>query len=281
VLQPGGECLPGRGRQREPPGPAALAGDRDLAGPPVDVAEPQPAGLSTPQAEPGQQRQDRPGRSRMRNTRPSATCGAPGAWKQARRVREAAWGKRAGRKTRTAPQADFAVDTVFLRRLHVFHVMETQTRRVHILGVTAHLTGPWTTQQARNLRDGSGYTRRPVQIPDPRSRQQVHGGVRPGARGQWHAGHQDAGPLAPGNFRCGALCGNATPRMPGHLLIYGERHLRRILAEYTRHDNEHRPHQAREQRPPLHEPGQAVDMTTRIPRRQVVHCLISEYRRAP
>src|SRR6185437_4658672 len=62
--------------------------------------------------------------------------------------------------------------------------------------------------------DGSGYTRRPVQIPDPRSRQQVHGGVRPGASGQWHAGHQDAGPLAPGNFRCGALCGNATPRMP-------------------------------------------------------------------
>jgi transposase InsO family protein len=68
---------------------------------------------------------------------------------------------------------------------------------------------------------------------------------------------------------------------PGHLLIYGERHLRRILAEYTRHDNEHRPHQSREQRPPLHEPGQAVDMTTRITRRQVVHGLISEYRRAP
>ncbi len=65
-----------------------------------------------------------------------------------------------------------------------------------------------------------------------------------------------------------------------HLLIYGERHLRQILAGYSRHYNEHRPHQSREQRPPLHEPGQVLDVTARIKRRQVVNGLISEYARA-
>ena len=63
------------------------------------------------------------------------------------------------------------------------------------------------------------------------------------------------------------------------MLILGEGHLRKVLAEYARHYNGHRPHQGLQQEPPG-QPGRTVDITARIERRQVLGGLISEYRRA-
>ena len=64
------------------------------------------------------------------------------------------------------------------------------------------------------------------------------------------------------------------------MLVLGERHLRKVLAEYAWHCTGHRPHQALQQEPPQRQPSQAVDITARIERRIVVSGLISEYRRA-
>ena len=43
------------------------------------------------------------------------------------------------------------------------------------------------------------------------------------------------------------------------------------------HYNGHRPHQGRQQEPPLRQPGHVAGITARIERRQVLGGLISEY----
>jgi hypothetical protein len=43
------------------------------------------------------------------------------------------------------------VDTVLLRRVYALIVIEHDTRRAHLAGITAHPDGAWTTQAARNL----------------------------------------------------------------------------------------------------------------------------------
>ena len=172
------------------------------------------------------------------------------------------------------------VDTVFLKRLYVFFVMEIQTRRVHILGVTAHPTGAWTAQQARNLLMdlGERAARLKFLIRDRDSKFTAEFDEVFVGSGMRVIKTPVRSPRA--NSFAERYVGTLRRECLDHLLIYGEQHLRQILAEYSQHYNEHRPHQSREQRPPLHEPGQPVDVTARIKRRQAVHGLISEYRRA-
>jgi putative transposase len=168
----------------------------------------------------------------------------------------------------------------FLRRVYVLFVMEIQTRTVHILGVTAHPTGAWTAQQARNLLmdlgNQAGGFRFLIRDRDSKftpAFDQVFAG-----KGTRVIKTPVRSPRA--NSFAERYVGTLRRECLDHMLICGERHLRGILAEYARHYNAHRPHQARQQRPPWREADQAIDVTARIERRQAVGGLISEYRRA-
>jgi putative transposase len=66
------------------------------------------------------------------------------------------------------------------------------------------------------------------------------------------------------------------------MLVYGERHLRSVLGEYAGHDNRHRPHQSRQQRPPDQD-GQASGggpLSLPVQRRKVLGGVINEYYQA-
>jgi transposase InsO family protein len=139
---------------------------------------------------------------------------------------------------------------VTLQRLYCFFVMEVGNRYVHILGVTAHPDGPWTTQQIRNLLMDLGDRAAGFRFL-----------VRDRA-GQFTASFDavlaSAGLAAvkipPRSPRANAYAERfvltARTEMTDRMLIFGERHLRTVLAGYEAHYNGRRPHRSRELRPP-------------------------------
>jgi putative transposase len=64
------------------------------------------------------------------------------------------------------------------------------------------------------------------------------------------------------------------------MLIFGQRHLRTILAQYEAHYNGRRPHRSRQLQPPQPDHPVADLAMERIQRRPVLGCLINEYERA-
>jgi transposase InsO family protein len=171
----------------------------------------------------------------------------------------------------------FHVDCVTLRRLYCFFVIEAGSRYVHILGVTAHPDGPWTTQQIRNLLMDLGDHAADFQFL-----------IRDRA-GQFAASFDavlastgiEAVKIPPRSPRANAYAERfvltARTEITDRMLIFGERHLRSVLAEYARHYNGRRPHRSRELRPPRPD-HPAADLTQeRIRRRAVLGGLINEY----
>jgi transposase InsO family protein len=173
---------------------------------------------------------------------------------------------------------DFAhVDTVFLRRLYVLVVIEHGRRRVHIAGITAHPTGDWVTQQARNLLmdlgDRAEQFRFLIRDRDSKftaSFDAAFAGadiriIRTPVRA----------PRA--NAIAERFIGTLRRECLDHLLITGPRHLAAVMREYLAHYNTHRPHRSLDQNPPAgHTPARSR-ATIQPLRRDRLGGLVHEY----
>ena len=128
-----------------------------------------------------------------------------------------------------------------LQRLYCFFVIEAGSRYMYILGVTANPDGPWTTQQIRNLLMDLGDRAADFRFL-----------VRDRA-GQFTEFFDtllaDAGieavKIPPRNPRANAYAEGfvltARTEVTDRMLIFGQRHLRTILAQYEAHYNGRRP----------------------------------------
>ena len=175
----------------------------------------------------------------------------------------------------------FHVDcAVTLQRLYCLFVMEVGSRYVHILGITANPDGPWTTQQIRNL------------LMDLDDRAAGFRFLVRDRAGQFTAAFDavltGAGitvvkipPRSPrANCYAERFVLTARTEVTDRMLIFGERHLRTILAGYEAHYNGRRPHRSRQLRPPRPDHPVADLSHQRIKRRLALGGLINEYERA-
>ena len=175
----------------------------------------------------------------------------------------------------------FHVDCALtLQRLYCLFVIEVGSRYVHFAGVTAHPEGPWTTQQIRNLLMDLGdraadfqflVRDRAGQFTDSFNAVLAAAGIQ-------------AVKIPPRSPRANAFAERfvltARTEVTDRMLIFGQRHLRSVLAKYEAHYNGRRPHRSRQLRPPRPDHPIAALPCRRIKPRPVLGGLINEYERA-
>lgn len=128
--------------------------------------------------------------------------------------------------------------------------IEHGTRRVHLAGITAHPTGEWVTQQARNLLmslDGhAGSIKFLIRDRDTKFSSAFDAVFT--AIGVRVIKTPVQAPRA--NAVAERWVGSVRRECLDRMLVTGEQHLRLVLSEYTHHYNGHRPHRTLQQNPP-------------------------------
>jgi hypothetical protein len=123
--------------------------------------------------------------------------------------------------------------------------LEHASRRLHLAGVTAHPTRDWATQQARNLATDLGARLGATRFLS-RDRDAKYS---PAFDAVLHAEEIHILPTAPQappmNAQCERIIQTLRHELCDHVLVLNEAHARRLLTNYQRHYNDHRPHQAR------------------------------------
>jgi transposase InsO family protein len=174
----------------------------------------------------------------------------------------------------------FTVDTVFLQQIYVLFFIELATRRVYLAGVTAHPTGGWVAQQARNVLMGieDRVDRVRFLLRDRDSKFTAAFDAVFTAVGAKVIRTPPQAPLA--NAIAERWVGTVRRECTDRMLIASERHLRVVLDGYVRHYNEHRPHQTLGQQPPNPPSPRLRDLDARVEWRPILGGLINEYAQA-
>jgi transposase InsO family protein len=133
------------------------------------------------------------------------------------------------------------VDTVFLGRIYALIAVEHGSRRAHLAGVTAHPTGAWTTQVARNLMMDLGDRATTIKflLRDRDSRFTRTFDAVFAADGIQILTSPPGAPRA--NAICERMIGTLRRELLDRILIVNQHHLRQTLATYLYHFNTARP----------------------------------------